>query len=157
DMKNNQRIKRTCINCRTAQSECDFERPCKRCAKFNVPCQDDETQLPSNQDSNLPAPVITRSQQGENANNQGDDAHFGWFCIWPNCDYRQKGRCDVFKAKRHVWDKHLRKTSKFNSMPIYEYLSIDERNTVHPAIFMYLENKTQPNGTTSSSVPVQSQ
>jgi hypothetical protein len=80
-----------------------------------------------------------------------EEAQCGWTCTYEDCNYQQKGRSDVFKAKRHVWDKHLRKNEEYCkhfdttavlSAPIYEQLSPNDRERVKGFIFKFLKGQS---------------
>eukprot|EP01080_Neovahlkampfia_damariscottae_P006989 gene6989-11155_t len=89
------------------------------------------------------------------------ETNFGWCCTFEGCNYQQKGRSDVFKAKRHVWDKHLRRTAEYNEplenvttncvAPIYEQLSQTDREKVKVSIFKYLKDQNLETSKIASS------
>lgn len=80
--------------------------------------------------------------------NESQPSTANFYCTWPLCDYVQQGKRDVFKAKRHVWDKHLKKDVNFanwqfekrgnNGPPGYGNLTQQEREKVNDAIMKYL-------------------
>ena len=90
------------------------------------------------------------------------ETSFGWCCTFEGCNYQQKGRSDVFKAKRHVWDKHLRRTAEYNHplenvsansvAPIYEHLTQDDREKVKVSIFKYLKDQNLDSSSRSSNI-----
>jgi hypothetical protein len=96
----------------------------------------------------------------ESPQNQ-EDAQCGWTCTYEDCNYQQKGRSDVFKAKRHVWDKHLRKNEEYCkhfdtavlSAPIYEQLSPNDRERVKGSIFKFLKGQSPETTKTPNALP----
>jgi hypothetical protein len=89
----------------------------------------------------------TTDAQSKNLNDS-QTSTANYYCTWPHCDYVQQGKRDVFKAKRHVWDKHLKKDVNFanwqfekrgsNGPPGYGNMSQFEREKVNDEIMKYL-------------------
>lgn len=67
------------------------------------------------------------------------------FCTWKDCGFIQNER-DYWKAKRHVWDRHLRETlykmlSKDGPSPNYGSLSAEDKKKVNPDLEVFISTK----------------
>lgn len=68
------------------------------------------------------------------------------YCTWKDCGFVQ-GERDYWKAKRHVWDRHLRESlyskllSKDGPSPNYGSLSAEDKKKVNPDLEVFISTR----------------